>query len=44
MAGILEIPDQLLLLRVHRHHRLARLLERTHLSVDMLELGIPIGV
>src|SRR5512135_2935556 len=43
-AGILEVPDQLLLLRVHRHHGLALLLGRTHLSVDMLELGIPIGV
>jgi hypothetical protein len=43
-ARILEIPDQLLLLRVHRHHGLTPLLEGDHLTVDVPELGIPIGV
>jgi hypothetical protein len=44
LARILEIPDEFLLLRVHRHHRLALLLEDTHLAVDMRELRVPVDV
>ena len=43
-AAILEVSDRLLLLRVDRDHRLPGSLERPHLGVDMLELGVTIGV
>src|SRR5262249_13007570 len=39
-----EIPDQLLLLRVHRDHRLAAPEELEHAIVDVLELQIAIGM
>jgi hypothetical protein len=42
--GVLEIPDQFLLLRVHGHDRLSPPLERTDLLGDVLELSIPVGV
>ncbi len=41
---IAEIPDQFLLLRVHRHHRLTSLLEGPHLTVDVLKLGVAVGM
>jgi hypothetical protein len=44
LARILEIPDQFLLLRVHRYHRSALSLEGTHLAVDLRELRVPIGM
>jgi hypothetical protein len=43
-ATILEVPDELLLLRVDRDHRLTDRLERPHLGVDMLELRVAVGV
>jgi hypothetical protein len=42
--GILEITDQLLLLRIDRDHRLARGLELTDLRDDVAELGVPVRV
>jgi hypothetical protein len=42
--GVLEIPDQFLLLRVDRDDRLPSPLERTDLSGDVLELSISVGV
>jgi hypothetical protein len=44
LAWVLKIPDVFLLFGVHRDHRLVPALERLHLCIDMLELGIPIGV
>ncbi len=44
LAGVLEFPHQLLLLRVHRHDRLLSLMKLEHLSVDVLELGVAIGM
>ena len=41
---IAEIPDQFLLLRIHRDDRLPRLLKGTDLLVDVLELGVAIRV
>src|SRR5512145_2765501 len=41
---ILEIPDQFLLLRVNRYHRLPAFLKRPDLRVDMLELRITVGM
>src|SRR5262249_45611250 len=43
-AWVLEIPHQLLLLRVHRDHRLAALLKAPRLGVDVLELGVAVGM
>ena len=43
-AGILEVPDQLLLLGVDRDGRLTGSLERRHVGVDVLELGVAVGV
>ncbi len=43
-AAILEIADQLLLLRIHRDHRLASSLELFRAGVDELELRIAIGM
>jgi hypothetical protein len=43
-AAILEVSDRLLLLRVDRDHRLRGGLERPHRGVNMLELGVTIGV
>src|SRR6266446_6313115 len=43
-TGVLEIPDQLLLLGVHRDHGLIPLLELGHLSVDVFKLGIAVRV
>jgi hypothetical protein len=40
----LEIPDQFLLLGVHRDHRLAAALERPSARGDVLELTIAVGV
>src|SRR5919106_433814 len=42
--GILEIPHQLLLLRVHGDHRLVRGLKPADLRGDVAELGVPVGV
>jgi hypothetical protein len=42
--GVLEIPDQFLLLRVDRHDGSSSSLERTDLLGDVLELSIPVGV
>ena len=43
-AAVLEVADQLLLLGVHRDHRLARGQERFRRRVDVGELGVAIGV
>jgi hypothetical protein len=42
--GVLEIADQLLLLGVHRDDRLAGLQGSPDLAVDVLELGVAVGV
>src|SRR5271166_1320400 len=44
LARILVIADQFLLLGVYRDHRLAPPLERADPAVDVLELGIAVGV
>ena len=55
LALVEKIADQCLFLRINGHHRLAPLLERAHLRVDVLELriatwvgaalaGLPIGL
>src|SRR6266480_6953790 len=43
-AGILEVPDELLLLGVHRDHRVPGVEEGLDLLVEVVELGIPVGV
>jgi hypothetical protein len=43
-AGVLEVSDQLLLLRVHRDRRLSTLLEATNLVEDVVELRVAIRV
>jgi hypothetical protein len=43
-AGVLEIPDQFPLLRVHRHDRLAPALEGAQPGVDVFELGVAVGM
>jgi hypothetical protein len=43
-SGVLEVADQLLLLRVDRDNRLTALLEVSHLGGDVLELSIAIWV
>ena len=43
-SSVLEVADQLLLLGVHRDHRLAAPLEGPHRAVDVLELGVAVGV
>ena len=43
-AAISEIANQLLLLGIDRYDRLTGSLRRKHLAVDMLELGIAIGM
>ena len=43
-AAVLEIPDQFLLLRVHRDRRLAAAQEPPHAGVDVLELGVAVGM
>ncbi len=43
-AAILEIPDQFLLFRVHRDRRLAAFQEPRHLGVEVLELGVAVGM
>ena len=43
-AGVLEFPDQFLLLRVDGDHRLALLQEGRGRRVDVLELGVAIGM
>ena len=43
-ARILVVADQLFLLGVNRDHRLTSILEGHDLLVDMLELGIPVGM
>jgi hypothetical protein len=40
--GILEVPDQFLLLGIHRDDRLSGLQGGLDLGVDVLELGVPI--
>src|SRR3989304_2361736 len=40
--GVLEVPDQLLLLGVHRDHRLPGRLLPAHLSVDVSALGVAV--
>jgi hypothetical protein len=42
-AGILEVPDELLLLGVHRDHRVPCVEEGLDLLVEVVELGIPVG-
>ena len=41
-TGVLERADELLLLGVHRHHRLALPLKSLHLPVDVVELRVPV--
>ena len=43
-AAVLEVADKLLLLGVDRDRRLTGCLERRHLGVDVLELGVAVGV
>jgi len=43
-AGILEIPHQFLLFGVHRDGRLITILELTNPGVDVLELGVAVGM
>ena len=43
-SGIDPIPDQFLRLGVDRHDGLSSLLERLDPPIDVLELGIPIGM
>jgi hypothetical protein len=43
-AAIPEVADELFFLRVDGDHRLSGRLECLHLGVDMLELGVAIGV
>ena len=43
-STLLEVPDKLFLLRVDRDHRLAGSLEGLHFRVDVLELGVAVGV
>ena len=42
--AILEFPDHFLLFGVHRDHRLAAFLKRQDGCVDVLELGVAVGV
>src|SRR5262245_31732646 len=42
IAAIAEIPEQFLLLRVHRDHRLATFLEGLHCCVNVLERRVPV--
>src|SRR3989304_4038914 len=42
--AVLEIPDQFLLFRVHRHARLTSALELPHPGVDVLELRVAVGM
>jgi hypothetical protein len=44
MAAIAEIPDQFLLLRIHRDYGLIPFLEGAYLGVNVLELCVPIRV
>src|SRR5262249_56876408 len=44
LAGVLVIADQFLLLGIDRDDRLAAPLERPDLAVDVLELGVAVGV
>src|SRR5580704_4226667 len=44
LAPIFEGSDELLFLRVHGYHRIVRLAERLHLSVDVLKLRITVSV
>jgi hypothetical protein len=43
-GGVLEIADQVLLLRVDGHDRLSASLRRKNGRVDVLELRVPIGM
>jgi len=43
-TGILEVSDELFLLGVDRDRGFASRLERLHFSVDVLELGVAVGV
>ena len=43
-ARILLVADQLFLFGINRDHRLTSILEGHDLLVDMLELGIPVGM
>ncbi len=43
-AGILEVADKLLLLGIDRDRWLTGSLERRHVGVDVLELGVAVGV
>ena len=44
LAGVLEFPDQFLLFGVHRDDGLPPPVEAAHRLVDVLELGIAVGV
>ena len=41
---VLEVPHQLLFLRIHQHHRLPPMQEVVGLCIDMLELGVAVRV
>jgi hypothetical protein len=43
-STVLEVPDDFLLLRVHRHHRLTGLEVSASVTVDVPELGVTIGM
>ena len=42
--GVLELPDQLLLLRVHADHRRSGIPVFLHLAGQVPELGVPVGM
>ena len=41
-SNVLEMHHKVLLLRVHRHHRLGAFQELIRLRIDMLKLGVPV--
>jgi len=43
-APVLELADQLLLLAVHRDHRQASIAELAGLLVEVVELGVAVGM
>jgi hypothetical protein len=43
-AGVAVVADQLLFLGIHRDHRLAGGLGCNHFGIDILELGVAVGV
>ncbi len=42
-SAVLEVPHELLLLRVHRDHQLVTSLVSDHLGIQVAELGVTVG-